>query len=69
MKFLPDTEAVYRERLRLPILHDVKGVKVHGAKLVAAVIAHGIDRLLTFNTADFARSDIDAIHPAAVVPG
>lgn len=68
MKFVPDTDAVFREGLRLLLRHEVKGVKVHDAKIAAAVIAHGIDRLLTFNTADFARFGIAAVHPTAVVP-
>ena len=31
------------------------GRQVHDANIVATMLAHGIDRLLTFNTADFKR--------------
>lgn len=35
--------------------NDVKGVQVHDARLVAAMIAYGITHILTFNTKDFKR--------------
>jgi len=39
-------------------------VKVHDAKIVAAMKAHDIDNLLTYNTSDFKRYDgIGAISP------
>jgi predicted nucleic acid-binding protein len=62
---LPDSPAIYAEWKRLVVLHEVAGSKVHDAKLVAAMMVHGVRRLLTFNTVDFARYDIEAIHPAA----
>lgn len=31
------------------------GKQVHDANIVATMLAHGLDRLLTFNTSDFAR--------------
>ncbi len=49
------------------VRHQVSGTKVHDAKLVAAMHVHGIGKILTFNTADFARSEIDAIHTLAVL--
>lgn len=35
--------------------NDVKGVQVHDARLVAAMITYGITHILTFNTKDFKR--------------
>lgn len=35
--------------------NNVKGVQVHDARLVAAMIAHSITHILTFNTKDFKR--------------
>lgn len=60
----PDTLDVYRNWRELIVKHSVSGVKVHDAKIVAAMKAHNIDNLLTFNTDDFKRySDIKAVHP------
>jgi predicted nucleic acid-binding protein len=43
------------------------GSKVHDAKLVATMKVHGIGRILTFDTEDLARYDIEAIHPASLL--
>jgi predicted nucleic acid-binding protein len=64
---LPDSPAVYGEWKRLVVQHSVLGSKVHDAKLVAMMNVHGIRRILTFNTQDFARYDIDAIHPKSLL--
>jgi len=65
--FLPDSEAVHREWRRLVVVHEVKGVKVHDARLVASMRTHGIHHILTFNEADFRRyPDIVAVHPERV---
>ena len=46
----------------------VLGTQVYDARLVAAaMLAHGIDRILTFNVADFSRYGVTVVHPAAVV--
>jgi predicted nucleic acid-binding protein len=59
-----DTEAVYSEWERLVITHSVIGINVHDARLVAAMLVHGITHILTFNTKDFARySEIIAVNP------
>jgi predicted nucleic acid-binding protein len=40
-------------------------VKVHDARLVAAMKAHGIGRILTFNGEDFERyPDIEVVIPS-----
>jgi predicted nucleic acid-binding protein len=64
---LPDSPAVYGEWKRLVFQHRVLGSKVHDAKLVAIMNVHGVRRILTFNTEDFARYDIEAIHPLSVL--
>jgi len=46
----------------------VLGAQVYNARLVAAMLAHGINRILTFNVADFSRYGVTAVHPVAV-PG
>ena len=64
---LPDSPAVYSEWKQLVVRHSVLGSKVHDAKLVATMNVHGIRRILTFNTDDFTRYDIDAIHPSSLL--
>jgi predicted nucleic acid-binding protein len=64
---LPDTSSVYAEWRRLVVAFTVSGVQVHDARLVATMRVHGVTRILTFNTADFARyPGITALHPAQV---
>jgi predicted nucleic acid-binding protein len=64
---LPDSPAVYGEWKRLVLRHGVLGSKVHDAKLVATMNVHGVRRVLTFNTEDFSRYDIEAVHPSEVL--
>lgn len=64
---LADNEAVYREWRRLVVQYRVSGVQVHDARLAAAMYAHGLTHILTFNTPDFSRFvGITAIHPTGV---
>jgi predicted nucleic acid-binding protein len=65
---LPDSPAVYEEWKRLVFSRGVRGSKVHDAKLVATMNVHGVRRILTFDVGDFARYDIEAVHPASLVP-
>lgn len=47
--------------------YRVSGKNTHDARLVAAMMVHGVDRVLTFNTQDFRRyREITAIDPRAV---
>jgi hypothetical protein len=53
---------------RLVVQHRIIGLKVHDAKLVgAAMNVNGVRRILTFNTEDFARYGIEAIHPPSLL--
>jgi predicted nucleic acid-binding protein len=64
-QLLADRLAVHMEWRRLLVDYAICGVQVHDARLVAAMLVHGVKRILTFNTRDFARfSGIEAIHPA-----
>jgi predicted nucleic acid-binding protein len=67
LSVLPDSPAVYAEWKRLVVQHNVLGIKVHDTKLVATMNVHGIRRILTFNTDDFARYDVEAIHPLSLL--
>lgn len=64
---LPDSAAGYSIWRQLVSKYQVIGTKVHDAYLVAAMKAHGIREIITFNTADFTRySDIQAVDPYSV---
>jgi predicted nucleic acid-binding protein len=66
---LLDTSAIYEEWERLVVVYAVRGVNVHDARLVAAMLVHGLTHILTFNISDFARySEITAVHPTAITP-
>lgn len=61
---LPDTQAIYREWRKLVLQHSVIGKQVHDARIVAAMNAHQITKLLTFNHKDFKRfQNITVIDP------
>ena len=61
---LPDDPAVHLVWRKLLVAHAISGVQVHDARIAAAMHVHGVKRILTFNTKDFARfEDIEAIHP------
>ncbi len=55
---LSDSPAVYPEWRRLVVSFGVSGIRIHDARLVAALIVHGVTYILTFNTTDFARYTI-----------
>jgi predicted nucleic acid-binding protein len=67
LSVLPDSPAVYEVWKRLVVQHGVLGSKVHDAKLVATMEVHGVRRILTFNTEDFTRYDVEAIHPLSLL--
>jgi predicted nucleic acid-binding protein len=61
---LPETNGVFFEWERLVREYRVSGKNAHDARLVAAMIVNGVDRILTFNTADFSRfSEIQVLDP------
>ncbi|MEM6328343.1 MAG: type II toxin-antitoxin system VapC family toxin [Bacteroidota bacterium] len=67
---LPDHPDTYSQWKRLVREFSVSGVQVHDARLAAWMLAHGMDRILTRNTADFARYEsagIQAVSPRGVL--
>lgn len=66
--FLDDTPAIYPAWEQLVTTHAVVGKNAHDARLVAAMVVHGVTHLLTFNDADFRRfTAITVLTPAAVL--
>jgi predicted nucleic acid-binding protein len=65
---LPDNEQIYPEWRRLVETRSVSGAQVHDARLVAAMLVHGVAYILTLNKRDFIRyPDIAVEHPRDVV--
>ena len=69
MEFAADNAGVYERWRQIVWDYRVKGVQVHDARLVAAMLVHGIPNLLTLNVADFARyaGVIVAVHPRSFI--
>jgi predicted nucleic acid-binding protein len=63
---LPDEPAIHAVWKWLAMTHGVIGSRVYDARLVAAMMVHGVRRILTFNAGDFARYGIEVIHPSEV---
>lgn len=65
---LKDERAVVDRWQALVIQYDVQGKQAHDARMVAAMLRHGVDRLLTFNAADFVRyAEISVLTPDEVL--
>jgi len=64
---LPDSLDSFRRWRDLVVSHQVKGAKVHDTRLVAAMLVHRVDAILTFNLSDFVRfKEIKVLDPARV---
>jgi predicted nucleic acid-binding protein len=71
-RLLRDERTIFEIWQRLILFHDVIGKHAHDARLVAAMLRHGITHLLTFNEPDFVRySQITVLEPqnAGMLPG
>jgi len=64
----PDVPAMFLEWQRLVSAYVSEGKQNHDARIVAAMIVHGIGAILTFNKADFVRySEITVFTPQEVL--
>jgi predicted nucleic acid-binding protein len=65
--FLPETPAIYPACETLVLRHRVMGKSSHDARLVAAMQAHRLTAILTFDAAEFSRyPGIEVVHPTDV---
>jgi predicted nucleic acid-binding protein len=65
---LPETAGAGTEWDRLVTQYQVIGRAVHDAQLVASMVVHGIEQILTPKVGDFARytTEVKAVHPQDV---
>ena len=64
-----DNAGVYRKWRGIVLTLGVTGIKVHDIRLVAAMVAHGLTHILTFDVKDFERYiplGITVVHPEDV---
>jgi predicted nucleic acid-binding protein len=65
---LPETSNVYATWEGLVAKYAVAGKPAHDVRLVALMLEHRVDRILTFNDRDFARyAEIKALNPFDVL--
>src|SRR6266849_2646921 len=61
---LPDSPSYYERWKALVLAHKIIGVNVHDARLVAAMLIHGVTHILTANVKDSARyAAVTAVAP------
>jgi predicted nucleic acid-binding protein len=64
---LPDSPSVYEKWKELVLAHKVIGVNVHDARLVAAMLVHGVTDILTANVKDLSRyPGVTAVAPTKI---
>jgi len=64
---LPEPPAIYPVWESLVIQYRVAGKPAHDARLVAAMLVHGLTTILTFDRTGFSRyAGIEVLHPADV---
>lgn len=65
---LEETPQIFPYWLNLVTTYQIKGKRVHDARLVAVMKAHAITYLLTFNPDDFRHIDnITIVHPRSIL--
>jgi predicted nucleic acid-binding protein len=66
-QLLRDERAIYERWKQLVVEHSILGKQSHDARLVAAMLRHGVTHLLIFNTAHFLRYDeINTVDPSNI---
>jgi len=67
LRLFSETPEVFVVWRRLVFQHRVSGIKVHDARIVAAMTGHQVNKILTFDLDDFGRyTGITVVHPAQV---
>ena len=64
LRVLPETPEIFPAWRKLVLRHRVLGIKVHDARIVAAMSIHQVSKILTFDLDDFKRyENITVVHP------
>lgn len=64
---LEETPEIFPYWFNLVTTYQLQGKRVHDARLVAVMLAHGVTHLLTFNPNDFRGiNEIVVVHPQAI---
>ncbi len=67
---LEDTPDIFPQWEQLVLQYQIQGKNAHDARLVAAMMVHGLSRILTFNVGDFQRyQTLTVLEPQKVVGG
>jgi predicted nucleic acid-binding protein len=67
LRLLPETSDIFPIWRRLVLEYRVSGIQVHDARIVAAMTAHQVGSILTFDLDDFKRyTAITVIHPGSL---
>jgi len=67
LRLLPDSPTLHWKWRRMLLDYRISGIQVHDTRLVAAMLVHGVRRILTLNAKDFLRFDqVQAVHPKDV---
>jgi predicted nucleic acid-binding protein len=65
-EMIPDLPTLFRTWFRLVVEHNCCGRVSFDARLIAGMMSHGIEKILTFNTSDFQRfSGIEVLDASA----
>ncbi|MBW4630388.1 MAG: PIN domain-containing protein [Iphinoe sp. HA4291-MV1] len=65
---LEETPQIFTHWLNYVITNNVMGKRVHDARFIAVMLAHGVTHLLTFNIDDFRnKQEIVIVHPQTVM--
>jgi len=66
--FLPDNPDIFTNWLNLVKQYHIKGKRTHDIRLLAVMLSHNIDNLLTLNPKDFISiPNINIIHPTEII--
>ncbi len=69
-RLLRDERGIFERWRDLVTTGDVKGKLAHDARLVAAMLRHGVTHLLTFNVPDFSRfTGLQVVSPVDILTG
>jgi predicted nucleic acid-binding protein len=67
LPLVPDTPEVHEQWEQLVSRYAVSGKKAHDTRLVASMLVHGLDTIITYNVDDFKRyTAITVLHPGNV---